>query len=278
MNYHAKDQLLAFIEEIESLLSDLSVEVRWGVVDNSRETELSLQELGTACDLERVYYAADASNPGYLPSAIAAHRGLKSSFETYPDHVVISNFDLTIDSAFGEWLCSLQGEGDFACATPQVVAVKNGLRRLLNPHLIERPPLKFIASRWALTRSQVGYRLLQRVAASRAEFVENPKQSADSRAIYAANGSIWVFRSSALDKISDSLSNCPLYAEELVVAEALYSLGLNILLAPHIVLEHAPHASTSKISTSDKQRRWRIAYDTILSQRLTSLPNGRQVN
>jgi len=240
-------------------------ELRIGIADNSPVSEIRTADLPHGATL-----IDEPSNPGYLPGALRAYEAVQGSQRGNelqpPDWVVISNADLAVPTNLWHWFGRQEASGQAQVIAPQVFCEAN--QKNLNPHLVSRPGWPFLTFRWLFTRNPRLFRVMSGVAAARRR--EETRHNIDS-AMYASHGTIWIFSYSCFEAVAPLLGSCPLYAEEIAVAEVLLQHAIPLRLAPDLVFVHHPHASTGSQNFEARAGRWKDAYTYLLKQRIGSL-------
>jgi GT2 family glycosyltransferase len=240
VGYGNLPEVEAFIEQVRRL--EPSPAIRFAVCDNSPTAQpTSIPERTDTVFVRR------PDNPGYLEGGLTALRASSDRRGGLPDWAILSNTDLTFESAH---LLEVLAEHD--PATPLVLAprITEGDARIdKNPHLLSaRSPGRHRLNH-QLTRTPAlafGYLVLSRVKLEirlRRAGRHDAGPAAVGSEMYSPYGAMLIFSRGFLER--DALpADVPITAEEYVVAEQARREGAPVLFEPRIHVHHEPHTTT----------------------------------
>lgn len=241
------------IRLIGELVSQKGPAVHTVVVHNGdQELRVDLPEAARS----QVRVVRPPHNRGYF---YAANFGLDDylSRNAMPDWVVVSNADIHIpDSGFFDSLARFHGTDSPGLVAPSILSLAS--RRDQNPNMRWRPSRARIWSyrfvfRFYLTDAAYQF---GSIAKGRLRRPSSPIPRTGSPArIYAAHGAFMIFNRSYFDAGGSLRYEMFLYGEEVFVAEAARSLGLEVLYDPRLAVVHREHSETGVINRKSWRRR-----------------------
>jgi len=226
------------------------------VADNSPEPSTMLQDLATAHPTN-LGYRSYPSNPGYSG---AARRVLSDMVaEQGPlefDAVVLCNVDLSFDPAHVAAAIdeAHRHTGDHRWILgPNIVEADRRYRP--NPQSLRRPGI-FNGQRrhQVLRRSFTAFRAHRFLYRRRRRLVVNPNASRSSMSpMYAAYGAFLIFGVEYFTS-GGVFHEAPLFAEEFGFAEQAHMLGVPVLFASNLEINHQAEVSTSAALVGQRRR------------------------
>lgn len=255
VSYKTDEHALRFYESLVQAVVGLpkSDSVTVVIVDSesrSNALESRLLERQSRLTNLRVRVVRCRENVGYFGGARAGVAGADLGPELY-DYVCVSNVDLVVDPCFFTTLVYRKTDRDVGVLAPSIVSLKR--KADLNPKLEARVPswryrafrITF-SSRWLfIFHSWIS-------TLSYSSGVRNT-QRRESRDIYAAHGSFFIFTKNFF--MSGGALDYPvfLFGEEIFVAEICLSLGMRVVYDPDLQVQDVDHASTGA-KTSEFKR------------------------
>jgi GT2 family glycosyltransferase len=250
---------------VESLAAANTGNITLVLVDNSSQ----LPDPGF---LQKMHYVVSGENTGYFGGA---RKGLAIYMQEYPEYprwILVTNVDIAFTPDFFRQLEGITLNPLTGIVAPAIISQR--WKTDYNPQLMKRPPkskiifYKLLYSNYLIQNiyflGSYFKRWLQGKFSSSGH--KSFSQIHSGTRIYAPHGSCLVFAGSYF--LRGGTLNLPhfLFGEEIVLAETIRNIGLEVIYHPELVIHDYEHASTGFLITPETNRYYRESIRTILEK------------
>ena len=234
------------IEQVNALIERKLPDIRFIVVDNSRNYSPTLDETVIVSEENRGYINGLQKGIEYC-----VKEGLSTS------NVIFSNSDIDFDTK--EFYNFLEGLTNSKCLYVPSITTLDG--RCQNPHFVQRPSKHFWIIRKIFSKNKLLWKIFSLLRIGKLMLFSNT--NVEEKQIYAGHGSFMVFKGLPLEKLIDNQYNF-LYGEEIHIAEFVVSSGGIVVYDSNFRLTHFEHVSTGTMSSNQRVEFFNESYKYIL--------------
>ncbi len=243
VNYKKEQELVSFVQSFIATQHYQSLHLI--LVDNGSIAPEVLQKFAVGKQIDLL---VPGQNLGYVGAAhLALNHYLAIHQNNFPDHFIISNFDLSFDpNHFFDKMIECIDTSKVAVAGPDIISSLNGAalnpmysKRLSNIHLNR---LIHVTSHYGMFYL---YQLLH--YAKRKLSVKAARSQSSVENAYAVHGSMMILSKSFFEGGGSLHFESFLYGEEIFIAEQCRKLGLSSKVFHELKVIHHEHSTTGNI-------------------------------
>lgn len=243
VNYKKEHELVSFVKAFIATQHYQSLHLI--IVDNGSLVPEVLQKLAVG---QRIDLLVPGQNLGYFGAAyLALNHYLTNHQGNFPDHFIISNFDLSFDPhLFFDRMIECVNASNVAVAGPAIVSSLNGAalnpmysNRLSDSHLNRL--IRVTSHYWMFYLYQLLHYAKRKLSAQAAR-----SQSSVENA-YAVHGSMMILNKSFFERGGSLQFGSFIYGEEIFIAEQCRKLGLAAKVFHELKVIHHEHSTTGNI-------------------------------
>ncbi|MDZ4752191.1 MAG: glycosyltransferase [Flavobacteriales bacterium] len=248
INYFKEEELVSFVREFLLDQTEGDIEVR--IADNGSYKPEVLD--GLLSD-KRVRIDGNGTNLGYFGGANLAFQGYQLEHGSFPDLIVISNFDVEFDKK--NFISKMQEEvlkSPFQILAPRI-RNRNSLSEM-NPYYSERISISKLNRLISITAFYPLYAIYQLLHLVKKNVSSSGFEGKSDGPFYAIHGSFIILKREYFESGAHLTFGSFLYGEELFLAEmaALHRLKTGVCKSIEVI--HKEHSTTGVFKSAKHMR------------------------
>lgn len=255
VNYNTSEEILRFVEQFCESKYQYHKGFYIVIVENTKVNCPRLQELAESCP-ERVMYVSKNENLGYLQGLLFGLNEAKTKWRGL-EHCIFCNSDISFSSEDALIWAQKQTLSGRCLVGPSLVRESDKANQ--NPLYKTRPSrlkirlLILVYSAAVLALLHGGAHKLRKSLFK----AQNKAEVTAEEQVYAIHGAFMFLSVKFLEAVSACDWPCFLFSEELFLSELALDSGRQVMLDRTLLVTHAEHVSTGRLS-SNASMRWRV--------------------